>query len=280
MNSTTGYKLKFDQGTIIVHLSFENGHLHRYTWRSSRHCNAEYEIHTVLKGSCILEVEDTHHNLCGGQAVLIAPGKYHKPYVQSGDFMRLSLSFSVPDSSLSSALQNTVPQSKSFSLTEDALYYCNKLITECNCKRPLQESAQHALLTLLVISLLRNLSLVKYILPAKQKQDDQERIALIDNFFERSFTGKGGSGVLANQLHLSTRQLGRILKEYYGMGFHEKLTHARMDHAALLLRTTEKHVQEIIETVGYSSATSFYKAFSKHFHTTPQQYRFTHRKHE
>lgn len=256
-----------------MRLSLENECLHKYTWSTRRHCNADYELHVVMKGTCILDVEDTYHELHDGQVVLIAPGKYHKPSVHAGEFKRLSLGFTLSDGLLLTALKNTVPQSMTFSPTADFLYYCNKLITESICKNPLQESAQHALLTLLAVSLFRNLQLVKHVEPDKQKQEYLERTQLIDNFFERSFAEKSGCAVLAGQLHLSTRQLGRILKEHYGMGFQEKLIHTRMDHAALLLRTTDKRVQDIIEAVGYSSATAFYKAFTDQFGVTPQQYR-------
>ena len=95
----------------------------------------------------------------------------------------------------------------------------------------------------------------------------------IDNFFERNFPEKNGRAVLAEQLHLSKRQLDRILNAQYGMGFQEKLIQTRMDHAALLLRTTEQTVQDIIGAVGYNSVTAFYKAFRDAFSMTPQQYR-------
>lgn len=274
---TTSYKLNFDGGVMTIGLAYHNGQLHKHTWDTRLHCNADYELHLITKGTCVLDVENAQYNLSAGQAVLVAPGKYHKSHVQTGDFERFTLGFILSDGPLQSALQRAVPQSMSFLPSEDLYRYCSKFIEEGNCNRPLHESAQHALLTLLAISLFRNLQLVQYVKSTIENEDDEDRIQLIDAYFERHFATKGGCQALADKLHLSTRQLGRILKEHYGMTFQEKLIHTRMEHAALLLRTTDKHMPDIIDAIGYNSATAFYKAFSAHFGLTPQQYRRTYK---
>lgn len=276
-NDTVRFRMKFTHGDMFINYSLENGHIQKYTWNSKRHCNAEYELHVILRGKCLLDVEDSHHNLHAGQAVLIAPGKYHKPHTPYGEFERFSIGFSLPNGPLLNSLRNKVDESKVFVPTEDFMTYCNKLIAEGMYKNPLREAAQSSLLTLLTVSLFRNLHLVQYVEPDRRKQEEQERTHLIDNYFERNFSEKNGASILAEQLHLSIRQLNRVLKEHYGMGFQEKLIQARMDHAALLLRTTDTNVQEIINIVGYNSQTAFYKAFCNQFGITPRQYRLKHK---
>ena len=51
----------------------------RYKWDTSRHCNAEYELHIILKGRIPIEVNETHLLLEAPQGILIAPGQYHVP---------------------------------------------------------------------------------------------------------------------------------------------------------------------------------------------------------
>jgi len=130
-----------------------------------------------------------------------------------------------------------------------------------------------ALASLLTISLLRNLQLIKNDKPDNKCLNETERTAVIDTFFEHNFPLKNGCARLAEQLHLSTRQLNRYMKENYGMGFQEKLIQTRMDQTASLLRSTNKRVQDIMEMVGYNSITAFYKAFRNKFGMTPEQYR-------
>lgn len=267
------YTIELDGTQVSIHLFYENDSVRKYSWNSQRHCNAEYELHVILRGECTLDVEDSHYQLRAEQAVLIAPGKYHKPHTQLREFERFSLGFSVSDGPLLEELKRVAPRCLCFTPAADSLQYCNEMISERIYKNPFREQAQAALLTLLTISLLRNLQTATYREPDFPRQEEMERMALIDNYFERHFADKGGCSVLAQQLHLSTRQLDRILKEHYGMGFQEKLLHARMDHAAFLLRTTEKRVQDIMETTGYSSTNTFYKVFRQRFGMTPQQYR-------
>lgn len=267
------FAVPFEQGQMRLRPSHADGVVRKYTWNSERHCNAEYELHVILRGKCTLDVEDSQHQLHGGQAVLIAPGKYHKPSSVPGDFERFSLSFSLSEGMLLSAMKQAVPQSVCFHPSQDFMQYCKRFIGESERKTPFQKHAQEALLTLLAVTLIRELQLANYQADQWEAEETPGRIDLIDNYFERHFHEKNGCTVLANQLHLSKRQLDRILNAHYGMGFQEKLIQSRMDHAALLLRTTDKTVQDIIGAVGYNSITAFYKAFRDAFHMAPQQYR-------
>ena len=263
------FEIPFVQGRIIV----ENGSVRKHTWRSKRHCNADFELHVILHGECVLDVEDQQYPLQAGQGILIAPGKYHKPSICPGEFERFSLTLSISDGPLLQAIKEAVPQNLCFSPPATFIDLCNRIVEESAYNHPFREKAQEALLTLLAIELIRHLQLVKDITPNRQKEENLTRTDLIDNYFERCFASNSGCAALAEQLHLSTRQLDRVLKEHYGMGFKEKLIQTRMDHAALLLRTTDKRVQDIMGMVGYNSINTFYKAFRRQFSATPQQYR-------
>ena len=85
---------------------------------------------------------------------------------------------------------------------------------------------------------------------------------------------------MARQLYLSQRQLARLLQREYGMGYQEKLISARMDYAAMLLRTTDQSVSRIAEQVGYKSEPAFYKSFFRQHGVTPLAYRKENKSHE
>ena len=110
--------------------------------------------------------------------------------------------------------------------------------------------------------------------PQQQNGTDQNAYyTLIDDFFELHMAEPGGAEKLAQQLHLSRRQLARVLQKTYGMGFREKLIRARMDRASWLLRNTDYPISRIVTEVGYSSEPAFFAAFRAMFATTPQQHR-------
>lgn len=272
-NQMLRYPIKLEQGKVCLFFSFGNDYVRKYTWESRRHCNAEYELHVILKGTGSVDVEDQHYEVKEKQAILIAPGIYHEPKVNREDFERISLGFTVSDGILSEVLEKKVRECLCYYPSEEFLAYCKLFIQENIYYYPSKELALKALASLLTISMLRDLGLLKNNKADNKLLNEKERTAVIDNFFESNFAQKNGCAVLAEQLHLSTRQLNRYLKEHYGMGFQEKLIRTRMDQAALLLRTTNKPLQDIMEFVGYNSITAFYKAFSDKCGMTPQQYR-------
>lgn len=272
-NQMVSYPIKLAQGKVSLSFFFGDDQARKYTWITDRHCNAEYELHIILKGACTVDVEDKQFEMEEKQALLIAPGMYHKPHVKMKDFERFSLGFSVSEGALSKALEKKVQQSLCFNPSDALLEYCNLFVRESMYFHPTKDLALKALASLLTIALFRDLQVLKNDKSDNKMLNEKERTAVIDNFFESSFAQKKGCAGLAEQLHLSTRQLNRYLKKYYGMGFQEKLIRTRMDQAAALLRTTNKSVQDIMGFVGYNSITAFYKAFSLKFGVTPQQYR-------
>lgn len=267
------FDIHLEQETFLLHFSSENGFVEKYSWNSNRHCNAEYELHVILRGNCYLDVEDCQYKLCAGHAILIPPGKYHKAYKSSTAFERFSFGFTLSEGPLLSSLKKSVKQSTYFCPSVDFLAICKRFILETNNRKPFKCTMQQALITEMLVNLFRELQLAHYTEARNTQAEGTARTHLIDDYFEKHFTEKGGCSVLAKQLNLSTRQLNRVLQEHYGMSFQEKLIQAKMDHAALLLRTTDKHVQDIVNLVGYNSVTTFYKAFYAQFHVTPKQYR-------
>ena len=277
-NRTVAYKVKLDEGEMLVNLSLVDGQLLRRAWGSGRHCHASYELHVVLKGKCVIDVEDVSHELGVGTALLIEPGKYHRPDSLSEEMERFSLGFTVTDAELAERLRETVSGSKSFLPSAEFSWCVKKLIEESATKIPLKDTAAEALVTLLSVALLRTLGVVKYVEKNTQRREELERTDIIDRFFERNYTERSGCSTLAREMHMSTKQLNRVLKKHYGMGFQEKLIATRMEHASILLRTTSMRVQDVIEAIGYSSYEAFYKAFTAKFGTNPQKYRQANKK--
>ena len=69
-------KLIIDNTTFVLRLGKRFLDYCEY-WNTARHCNANYELHIILKGSCELDVASRTHLLTEGNAILIAPNEYH-----------------------------------------------------------------------------------------------------------------------------------------------------------------------------------------------------------
>lgn len=244
----------------------------RYHWIASRHCNAEYELHILLKGKVRMEVENTNLLLEARQGVLILPGQYHVPLEICEDMDRFVLRFTLSSGELADALQSEISSFKVFSLPMDMLQECLAIYREYNVLSAYRNEKIHALLTSFMVSVFRRLNLSPMAAPTLSSTEI-DRTDIIDDFFDEHLKDRLGAEHLAKQLYLSERQLNRVIFRLYGMTFQEKMTKAKMDRAAWLLRTTDKKVDEIAEDVGYASEAAFYVAFRKYFQITPQKYR-------
>ncbi len=73
--------------------------------------------------------------------------------------------------------------------------------------------------------------------------------------------------------NLSSGYLSRLFKEKNGINFSEFVSHEKMKHAAILLKSTDYKAYEIADMVGYDSPHNFSRAFKQHYNITPAKYR-------
>ncbi len=246
-------------------------HLFKDAWECKRHSNADFELHMILKGGCALEIEDRSYDLPERWAVIVPPGRYHLPKTQDGDFERFTLSFSLGRGPLRTALEEI----RIFAVTDRAAQLCQSIFTECGGSAAFRQEMLQALATQLLLEVFRSLELGEE--KAEETAETVGNIQKIDDFFELHMADDVSAEALAASLHISRRQLNRILQKTYGMGFREKRIRTRMEHAAWLLRTSQRTVNQICLDVGYSSESTFYQNFKAYHGKTPQQYRNAHK---
>lgn len=268
-------RLVIDETTFVLRLGQRFLDYCEY-WNTARHCNANYELHIILKGTCDLDVASKTHVLTAGNAIVIAPNEYHMPRVTSEEFLRLSIPFSLSEHHLSKALRQAIPTSIIFALTPELLQLSNLVLAELSGTRAFAADLLPALLTNLMICVFRCLGVCDASGNNAKKAHSDWRTDVIDTFFEDNMACYGTEEQLAEALHISKRQLARVLQEHYDMNFRQKLLVTRMDHAGWLLRTSEKSIGEICSIVGYNSETTFFKNFKNHYDMTPLQYRKQH----
>jgi len=78
---------------------------------------------------------------------------------------------------------------------------------------------------------------------------------------------------IAAQMQYSPQHFARIFKKETGKTVMEYVYERRMEMAARLLDESTFSVQKVARGCGYVSATPFIKAFKRHFHKTPAEYR-------
>ena len=264
-------------GSQLLQLQMGDSHFaNRHSWNSLRHCHAEYEVHILLDGSSRVEVEDRQFRLAQGQGILFVPGEYHRPRAVEGSFCRFTLAFSPKTEALAQALMQAVPTSRVFPADEMLLRTCHDFFREYAAGNPYRQEQLQSLLTVLTVNLLRQLSIGQPQEDPAEVLTEHQRLRRIDDFFEKNFSDSAGEAVLAESLHLSRRQLDRVLQKNYGMNYRRKLIQARMDQAAWLLRDGNLRISQVAQKVGYNSDSAFFQVFRRHYGMTPSQYRALH----
>lgn len=240
-------------------------------WTEDRHCNAGYEIHYCLSGHALFICDHVHYEMKEGDAVLAAPGVYHSSESGDPELLHLSITLSQPDFQAEKTLLSLISVSRTFRMNRELTELCRILLSEELGEA--DESMLVSLVTAITIKTLRMLGAavkeeVPVILDSRFSRTD-----IIDNFFEEHFMENGAEERLAETLGLSRRQLMRVISDEYGKSYREKLLSARMDKAALLLRSSALSVSDVCAAVGYTSETAFFKQFRNRFKQTPAEYR-------
>ena len=232
-----------------------------------RHTNLQNELHIVLEGECKIDVDDFEYTLQRDIALIIPKNKFHSLFGKNGAFLHFTVSFELFKNG-----EELIPDFSKVTLLPKDIELCYDIIKESQGNTPFSRQRVFAMYTLLLTSLFKNLSIFKSGAGEKLERFD-DRYFVIDDFFETNLNKNCTEGELAKRLHISPRQLNRVLVSNYGATFRVKLTNARMDRAKWLLRTTDMDIEHICDAVGFNSQTSFYKAFKKHCNTTPLKYR-------
>lgn len=107
----------------------------------------------------------------------------------------------------------------------------------------------------------------------KSKNTPDALMAKAKSFLREHFTENIGIDTVAEQVGLSVSHFSVLFKQDTGVTFLEYLTNLRVDHACLLLNTTDLKTYEIANMVGYTDQRYFSQVFKKHVNLTPSQYR-------
>lgn len=87
-----------------------------------------------------------------------------------------------------------------------------------------------------------------------------------------NYTHRLTLGTLARDLGRQPAYLGRLFREEVGLTVQEDITRARMENAAVQVRSSVK-VEAVALSIGYRSKKNFYRQFKRRFGCTPEMYR-------
>lgn len=98
-------------------------------------------------------------------------------------------------------------------------------------------------------------------------------IPIIENIIQNHYNENIHLDYLAEQLHLSTKQVSRILKKKYNSTLSDMINEKKLSISCVLLKNTTLKINEIINQVGFGTESYFYILFKKKYGMSPLAYR-------
>jgi YesN/AraC family two-component response regulator len=77
----------------------------------------------------------------------------------------------------------------------------------------------------------------------------------------------------AEYLRISPAHFSRIYKNVTGTNFSNFVSDVKMQNAATFLKDIRYHINEVSDLIGYACPNNFTRAFKKHYHMSPAEYR-------
>lgn len=119
--------------------------------------------------------------------------------------------------------------------------------------------------------------LFNHILAGRDHSAGQTNTILVDTIKDiiddRSADPNLSLQMIASMLKMSTAHISKLFREKEHMPISEYVTEVRLNRARLLLETSDYTVNEIMDRVGFSNQSYFFRLFKKKFGTTPKEYR-------
>ncbi len=128
----------------------------------------------------------------------------------------------------------------------------------------------HAYMTLLVVSVFRNLD------EASHRNSAEKNVRIvnyINDYILSNYASRISVRELARRVYISEDHLGRIFRRHTGMSISKAIQRVRLEKACSLLSGTNSTIQDIAKACGFEDLKFFYKLFKDYTGLTPKEYR-------
>lgn len=250
-----------------------------------QHKHPGYEIHCILAGACQVMVSGKTYTLSPGAMLLLPPGMYHNSTDTEKETVRISICFSLelPDSAkpgskaktFAQVFQHSAPVFVQLQNTESwqLLQKMESLLTGAT-DDPYRKEKLFNLFSAFLLELPEQIGNGRTNPPSATANDfSQDDAYMIDRFLGVNFMRNNAMPQMADQLHISTRQLHRTIQKHYGTNYRNMLSEARIKIASNMLCNTAMPIHEIAEKLGYSSSANFSAFIKRCTGQTPSQLR-------
>lgn len=227
------------------------------------HTHFAYEVFFVVDGKLELLTEQGSREF-SDSVVIIPP---HLSHISIPEAESYCLLFSFDGSaSIDRWLERGIC---SLPMTAEMAFYIRQLTRKTLEGTQESEWAAEHLASLIFLELLHAVKPEHQSLPTGKSR----HINAIDTCINRQLSEKLTLEAVADQVHLSPKQVSRILRQEYGSSFHQLLQNKRLANAVSLLKNTDMPIERIAVATFGASSNYFYAVFREKYGMTPLRYR-------
>ncbi len=257
-------------------------------WMDTTHFHVDSEIHIILSGDALIEIDGKDVPIHAGDICLLAPHSSHYPKNYSDILEKTNFSFSLMQN------YNHGRKEKGFS---EYVYYGNifksvkdyfiindkellaiieKLLAEQFSSE--NEHVFRALLSVFFITLAKRIKEHRFsdkeepLRGVSESENSFKQRKTVEEFFQKRYNEEVSIEDLAKELCLSVPQTHRVVKRVFDEGFKKTLMKQRIEHACMLIKQKSLPLSEIAYRCGYTSYNGFLSAFKGHTGRTPKEY--------
>ena len=245
---------------------------------TNSHDHLHFELHFILSGKVLFSVNDKSIIAGSDETVIIPPSVTHNVEDFEG-CERFCITFQIkrintpdPDMTYENMLSSWNVIKELRVLKKSYTKEINKIMDFAKTNDAFHNASIKHLLALLLLDISNALLPSKSNTTTRVDEIDEQFYCskIIENCIHLYYQDSNTNiTLIADILHLSTKQAERTVKKLTGMSFKQLLLKKRMLIAKELMLTSDKKLYEIAQCVGYNSYEVFYKAFCKYFNTTP-----------
>ncbi len=279
--------IKYDDIDISIKLgSYEVNVLYlRYTPKIAidlifNHAHSSYELHFIPQGNGFLYTNNKAYVLKDNSFYITGPQVYHMQKSHDNNPMsEYCINFEFKETSVDTASEwNKIIKrfiNTDFFISDnasDSIKLFDEIFNELKSKQVGYFEKVKMLISNIIINCTRlynNNYPSEYEAPLKTL--DTKRRLIIEAYFMKYFLNLTPED-LASKVGVSTRQLDRILKNYFSMGFKEKLAYCRLEASKSYMIDKSTNLEAISEKVGFTDYSYFSKLFKHYYGIAPIKY--------
>ena len=249
------------------------------------HFHIDDEIHIVLDGEAIMEIDGVDSHMKAGDIHVIPKNVCHYYKEHNDSFNKISFLYTLSRNGDSDrGFSEYEHYSEIFGFRDGWIALTDGYLTSLGRElfsldnSPENDHIQRAIYAIFFISLAKLIksrtapSSDRESISTLSHEDPRDQKRIIETFFFKRFGENVTIEDLARELYRSVPQTHRIVKHYFNDNFKTILVKQRMEQACLLVKQGKMKFCDVAPACGYNSYNGFLAAFKKYTGKTPEEY--------